>query len=206
MKILFGNTWQRGEGTRNPLRQHMAEQVRRMAAPKSLHVASNERTISLTHLPQLDYAEAVKRLEQLELQLQLLRTQITCEGQSLVSATTMIQQPACLIGAWGEGTESAAERPATADNTLPTTTFPCIAAFVTEGDTFSARVLKRTGLGKEARIKTGSHPFVMLDGEDFLRVGIIKSTFGGASGHPKLGNGQPVLYAGDSLLLVPAKA
>ena len=42
---------------------------------------------------------------------------------------------------------------------------------------FAARMLKpRMGLGRETKIKTGSHPFVELDGEDFLRVGIVSSS------------------------------
>jgi len=145
--------------------------------------------------------EAIMRQERLQLQLQLLKSQIGCESQSLVSTATEIQRPACLMGAWGEGT-NLEEKPATADNAPPpNVTFPCVAAFVTEGNTFASRMLKRTGLDKEMRIKTGSHPFVVLDGEDFLRVGIIKSAFGEAKGHPMLANKQPALYAGVLTLL-----
>ena len=149
--------------------------------------------------------EAIMRQERLQLQLQLLKSQIGCESQSLISTATEIQRPACLMGAWGEGA-NLEEKPATADNAPPpNVTFPCVAAFVTEGNTFASRMLKRTGLGKETRIKTGSHPFVVLDGEDFLRVGIIKSAFGEAKGHPMLANEQPALYAGVLPLFVPTK-
>ena len=71
--------------------------------------------------------------ERLQLQLQLLKSQIACESQSLKSTTTEIQRPACLIGALGKDVKLE-ERPATVDNAVPTTdvSFPCVAAFVTE--------------------------------------------------------------------------
>ena len=96
---------------------------------------------------------------------------------SLVSATKEIHRPACLVEAWGKDARHG-DRPAAADSVDLTVdvTFPCVAAFVTGECTFAARMLKpRVGLGRETKIKTGSHPFMVLDGEDFLRVGITSS-------------------------------
>jgi hypothetical protein len=63
---------------------------------------------------------------------------------------------------------------------------------------FEARILSsKSGLGREAQIKPGSHAFVALEGEPFIRVSLPASTFGSAAGHPQLAREKPVLYAGE---------
>ena len=47
------------------------------------------------------------------------------------------------------------------------------------------------------RIRPGSHAFVRVVGEPYLRVGLFAATFGEACGHRQLANEQPVLYAGE---------
>lgn len=48
-----------------------------------------------------------------------------------------------------------------------------------------------------ARLRKGSHVFVRMPGEDFLRVGSYAGAFGEMCGHLVLSCGQPVLYAGE---------
>ena len=46
---------------------------------------------------------------------------------------------------------------------------PCLAAVSLDGKTFTARLLRKTGLTEERRIKAGTHPFVVLEGESYIR-------------------------------------
>jgi hypothetical protein len=46
---------------------------------------------------------------------------------------------------------------------------PCLAAVSLDGKTFTARLLRKTGLTEERRIKVGTHPFVILEGESYIR-------------------------------------
>jgi hypothetical protein len=63
---------------------------------------------------------------------------------------------------------------------------------------FEARGLtSQNVLGKEKRIEPGSHAFVVMEGEPFIRVSIMAAAFGAAAGHPQLGKEEPVLYAGE---------
>jgi hypothetical protein len=63
---------------------------------------------------------------------------------------------------------------------------------------FEARGLtSRNELGKEKKIKPGSHAFVAMEGEPFIRVSVMAAEFGAAAGHPQLGKEEPVLYAGE---------
>ena len=73
-----------------------------------------------------------------------------------------------------------------------------LAAYSDNGYDFKAFKLKQGVCSeKEARIKCGSHPFVKLSGERFLRISTVSCKFGSASGHPFLANEKPALYAGE---------
>jgi len=74
---------------------------------------------------------------------------------------------------------------------------PCAACYTEDGHTFKANMLRPKGMGKPVHLKPGSHPFVKIAGEDFLRVGLMSAEFGSASGHPQLAAEQPVLFAGE---------
>ena len=51
--------------------------------------------------------------------------------------------------------------------------------------------------GAEATIKPGSHSFVRVPGEDFIRASKHAFPLGKASGHGVLSDEQPVLFAGE---------
>ena len=74
---------------------------------------------------------------------------------------------------------------------------PCLAVTSADGVKLNARALGGTGLGAANPITAGSHPFVKLAGEGFLRVGRTAFAFGEACGHPTLAKETPVLYAGE---------
>ena len=52
-------------------------------------------------------------------------------------------------------------------------------------------------MGAEIAIKPGSHSFVRVPGEDFIRASRTRSLFGEASGHGMLSDEKPVLFAGE---------
>jgi len=75
----------------------------------------------------------------------------------------------------------------------------CLAVQQSEdGVHFAARLLKR-GLvfGKSMVLKAGSHAFVQVMNESFMRVALPSHEFGDAPGHPHLATEQEVLYAGE---------
>ena len=78
---------------------------------------------------------------------------------------------------------------------------PCLASTIVEleggaGVRLRSRKCTRRGLGEEdVCLKRGAHAFVLLPGEDFLRVGIVPYVWGHAAGHPHL-SGSPALFAG----------
>jgi len=74
---------------------------------------------------------------------------------------------------------------------------PCLATSSEDGRTFTANLLRATGLGKEMVIKPGSHAFVVVKGEPYTRVGTMAHPFGEASGHPQLASEKQVLFAGE---------
>lgn len=76
----------------------------------------------------------------------------------------------------------------------PEVKYPCIAW--SYADDTPSRLLTKAGLGKEKPLREGTHAFVKMSHES-LRVGILPSDFGHASGHPHLSLDQPVEYAGE---------
>lgn len=82
---------------------------------------------------------------------------------------------------------------------VPSASFSCCATvFDKKGRMQSCYWLHRGNiLGDKAVLTPGSHAFVKVLTEPFLRVSPNAHTFGRAAGHPQLANEQPVLYAGE---------
>jgi len=80
---------------------------------------------------------------------------------------------------------------------IPKPRMPCLALRCTANGRCFARTLKGTELGAEVAIKPGSHAFVTLPGEDFIRASKTRFVFGKASGHGVLSDEKPVLFAGE---------
>lgn len=53
---------------------------------------------------------------------------------------------------------------------------------------------------RNVKMPAGSHAFVVVPGEEHLRMTMHAAPFGTASGHPQLADERPVLYAGELLL------
>jgi hypothetical protein len=82
---------------------------------------------------------------------------------------------------------------------VPSASFSCCATvFDKKGRMQSCYWLRRGNiLGDKAVLAPGSHAFVKVLTEPFLRVSPNAHKFGKAAGHPQLANEQPVLYAGE---------
>ena len=80
---------------------------------------------------------------------------------------------------------------------IPKPKMPCLALRCDENGRCSARTFKGTELGADIAIKPGSHAFVRVPGEDFIRASRTRSVFGEASGHGILSDEKPVLFAGE---------
>ena len=80
---------------------------------------------------------------------------------------------------------------------IPTATFPCVALECDQQGVYSARFFFGFEPGAARGIKPGSHTFVRIPGEDFLRAPLRAFEFGRAKGHGSLSDGQPVLFAGE---------
>ena len=80
---------------------------------------------------------------------------------------------------------------------IPKARMPCLALRCDENGQCSARIFRGSELGAEAAIKPGSHSFVRLPGEDFIRASRTSFLFGKASGHGVLSDEKPVLFAGE---------
>merc|ERR1712086_557715 len=80
---------------------------------------------------------------------------------------------------------------------IPKPRMPCLALRCDENGRGSARTFKGTELGADIAIKPGSHSFVRVPGEDFIRASRTRSLFGKASGHGILSDEKPVLFAGE---------
>merc|ERR1712166_1232834 len=97
-----------------------------------------------------------------------------------------------LMDAWAKGpTLRSLELP------IPKPKMPCLALRCDENGRCSARMFKGTELGADVAIKPGSHAFVRVPGEDFIRASRTSSMFGKASDHGMLSDEKPVLCAGE---------
>ena len=110
----------------------------------------------------------------------------TPAGDSLVSAEWIRS---------ATGSQNAMLRPL--EMPIPTATFPCLALQCNQQGVYSARFFSGLEPGEARCIKPGSHTFVQLLGEDFLRVSIRAFEFGRAKGHGGLSDNHPVLFAGE---------
>jgi len=96
-----------------------------------------------------------------------------------------------------ESNDDEAER-----HTLPE--IACAAVYTQDGHSFTSKMLQNSlgssscsdGLS-ELALAPGSHAFVKLPGEEYIRVGLATVGFGEAFGHRQLANQQPVLFAGE---------
>ena len=84
------------------------------------------------------------------------------------------------------------------DLPIPKPRMPCLALQCDTHGRCTARRFRVTELGANlATIKPGSHSFVRMPGEDFIRASILSFPFGKASGHPMLSDEKQVLFAGE---------
>ena len=75
---------------------------------------------------------------------------------------------------------------------------PCAAAII-EGNSIKARMLTKSGRGKDIVLKPGSHAFVVVLGDSYIPL-MAYDAFGSACGHPQLGCESPVMFAGKPVL------
>ena len=81
---------------------------------------------------------------------------------------------------------------------IPKSRMPCLALQCDKHGRCTGRRFRGTELGANlATIKPGSHTFVRVPGEDFIRASIRSFPFGKASGHPMLSDEKQVLFAGE---------
>jgi len=109
--------------------------------------------------------------------------------------TRGVQRKAKLVEAWtGEWVD-----PRKSAASASEVTRVCIAASCGDGRTLRCRWLHQGGeLGEPlSALVPGSHAFVKVLHEPFLRVSPAASDFCRAGGHPQLANEAPVLYAGE---------
>jgi len=87
--------------------------------------------------------------------------------------------------AWNENNsneESAWNEPANIDFKPPK--LPCLAINSVDGVYYTAEKMTKAGrTGQMVRITPGSHTFVKLAFEDFLRIGLSSHSFGSAAGN-----------------------
>ena len=85
--------------------------------------------------------------------------------------------------------------------------FPCFAITSTDDIHYSGRALSTKGvIGREKVIREGSHSFVKVPGEAYLRVSSMAKTFGSCPGHPMLASESQVQYAGVTDMLCHSHA
>jgi hypothetical protein len=133
-----------------------------------------------------------KTNELLESDIERLKLQVLA-GAPITPATVV--RDAKLVEAWtGSWTKPVP------CNTYPEVKFSCLAAYPDAlGNSVECRWLHRgRSLGEDlVQLMPGSHAFVKVHNEPFLRVSPHGTKFGAASGHPQLADEKPVLYAGE---------
>ena len=93
------------------------------------------------------------------------------------------------------GLQNATLRPL--EMSIPTAAFPCLALQCDQQGVYSARYFSGVEPGAARDIKPGSHTFVRIPGEDFIRASLRVFEFGSAKGHASLSDDHPVLFAGE---------
>jgi hypothetical protein len=114
--------------------------------------------------------------------------------RSGTSSSESLPETAWLRHAWTRRSELVL---ATTEPTAPRAQGPCLALYCDENGIFSGRQLRGTQIGDAKDIQAGSHAFVCVLGEDFIRATIPGYEFGRACGHGSLSSEQPVLFAGE---------
>ena len=134
------------------------------------------------------------KAELLEAQVARLKLQLLTSASSAISeGPNRVIREAREREAW---TERWLAPNLNTDDDSRNATMLCLAVSTLDGLCFTAHMLRGASLGKEMKLKPGSHAFVKVAGEDHIRMNLMACEFGEASGHPKLANEQPVLYAG----------
>ena len=77
--------------------------------------------------------------------------------------------PVKLFSAWSIGEEEREAQQATCSDPK----VPCLAVTAVDGKIFTAHILRKSGLGKQAKIVSNSHSFVRLEGEAFFRCALL---------------------------------
>jgi len=135
-----------------------------------------------------------KTNELLESEIERLKLQV--RSGAPVTPAAVVRDPK-VVEAWtGSWAEASMNRSAS----FPDVKFSCIAAYPDAlGKTVQCRWLHRgRALGDALVIlMPGSHAFVKVHTEPFLRLSPLGTEFGRASGHPQLADEKPVLYAGE---------
>jgi len=106
-------------------------------------------------------------------------------------ALIMVPRVALLTAAWAE---KFVESPISiVDEVEVNTTMPPIPCILwAYGTATPPQLLSRRGLGRDMKIKPGTHAFVKMPGESSLRVSRLTCAFGEAMGHPQMSGEQPV--------------
>mmetsp|Transcript_34984 Transcript_34984/g.111379 ORF Transcript_34984/g.111379 Transcript_34984/m.111379 type:complete len:460 (-) Transcript_34984:894-2273(-) len=137
---------------------------------------------------------ATKTNELLESEIERLKLQVRLGAPAKPAS---VVRDAMLVEAW---TGSWAEARATGEDSYPDVIISCLAAFPDAlGKAVSCRWLRRgRSLGEAILVlMPGSHAFVKVHNEAFLRLSPLGTQFGRASGHPQLADEKPVLFAGE---------
>jgi hypothetical protein len=136
---------------------------------------------------------AAKTNALLESEIERLKLQVL-SGVPITPAA--IVRDAKVVEAWtGSWT-----KPMSRNDSYPDVKFSCLAAYPdAQGNSVSCRWLHRgRSLGEDlVQLIPGSHAFVKMHNEAFLRLSPVGTQFGTASGHPQLADEKPVLYAGE---------
>jgi len=133
-------------------------------------------------------AKAKTEKEVLALQLENLKMQL----QQLNSQPAQISRNAQVVQAWTREWLEPSDKAV-----APSVDCVCIAASTENGHDFKGRIMADGELGEEINIIKGSHAFVKVLDEPFLRITPFAGPFGGCHGHTQLACEQPVLYAGE---------
>lgn len=80
---------------------------------------------------------------------------------------------------------------------LPKSRSVCIAVVLDDAHKVHGKQMRGLKIEGVAKVCRGSHAFVRVAGESFLRVAFAAAPFGSSSGHGFLADAKPVLYAGE---------
>jgi hypothetical protein len=135
------------------------------------------------------------QLDRAELEIEKLASQRVLLSDHPMNVLKKIPRSRKLREAWADGADWQHSKDEPMIDTGPK--MPSLAITSQDETHFEATILKKDGLGRVAKIKAGSHAFVCMEGEQYLRMGSKASPFGSAAGHPQLALESPALYAGE---------